>query len=748
MTAFVKQTLLLVAEFLVAFLPLGRVVDAADFHGRDLVLRTVGGPVGVVGGDDVGPRFREVEGGVHHARSHPFSDPRTEYGLPRAAADTDPVTFVDATALGVARVDFQAVFVVPGDVLGTPGLGADVVLAEDAPGGQQQGITIVDLFLGGYVAGEHETPLATHELIDVHGRRAVRCRGVARPLQAAMAVQFGVADVGEGRRQAGDFIHDFRRMLVMHGVTQGVRQGHRAFPVGLATQGLHDLAHPGDAPLGVGEGAVFFQERAARQEHMGELGGFVEENILHHDAFHGRQRRGDVLGIRVALGDVLALAVQALEAAAQGRLEHIGNAQARVGLQGDVPGLFELRPYHLVGNVPVTGQLVGEGAHVAGALHIVLPTQRIHAHAFAADIAGGHGQVGDAHDRGAALAMLGDAQAVVDLRIVAAGIEAGGGTDIGSGDAADKSQDFRRVFRAADKFAPASEIVALAAGVDKGLVKQPFGDDDVGQGIEHGDVGARAQGQMQVGATMHRVHQVDAPWVDNDQPCAFTQTAFELGGEHRVGIAGVGAHHQDHVGLHHRVETLGAGGLAQGLFQAIAGRRMADPRAGVDVIVAEGGPHQFLHQVGFFVGAAAGGDAADGVAAVCLLQPAEFAGSVGHRFIPADFLPGIVDVLADHRLGDAIRVAGVAPGKAPLDAGVAVVGVAVLVGNHTHQLVAFHLGAERAAHAAIGTGGDHGAFGLAQFDHAFFHQGRGGAGLYTGAAGHAFRVEEVLATGG
>ncbi|MNF87270.1 hypothetical protein D3C84_697330 [compost metagenome] len=106
-------------------------------------------------------------------------------------------------------MDFQTVFVMPGDVVGTPGLGTDVVLAEDAPGGQQQRIASVDLFLGRHVTGEHEAPLAAHKLFDVHGRRAVRCFGVARPLQAAVALKFRVADVGEGRREAGDFIHDF-----------------------------------------------------------------------------------------------------------------------------------------------------------------------------------------------------------------------------------------------------------------------------------------------------------------------------------------------------------------------------------------------------------------------------------------------------------------------------------------------------------------------------------------------------------
>ncbi|MNT92086.1 hypothetical protein D3C72_2333030 [compost metagenome] len=94
----------------------------------------------------------------------------------------------------------------------------------------------------------------------------------------------------------------------------------------------------------------------------------------------------------------------------------------------------------------------------------------------------------------------------------------------------------------------------------------------MGQRIEHGDVGARPQSQMEFRAGMHRVHQIDAPWINDDQPRPFTQTAFELRGEHRVRIAGVGAHHQDHVGLHHRIKTLSAGRLAQRLLQAITGR--------------------------------------------------------------------------------------------------------------------------------------------------------------------------------
>jgi hypothetical protein len=77
-------------------------------------------------------------------------------------------------------------------------------------------------------------------------------------------------------------------------------------------------------------------------------------------------------------------------------------------------------------NSPVGGQLVRERAHIAGALHVVLAAQRVDAHALAPDVAGGHGQVGDGHHRGRALAVLGHAQAVVDSGIAAGGVKAGG----------------------------------------------------------------------------------------------------------------------------------------------------------------------------------------------------------------------------------------------------------------------------------------------------------------------------------
>ena len=70
-----------------------------------------------------------------------------------------------------------------------------------------------------------------------------------------------------------------------------------------------------------------------------------------------------------------------------------------------------------VGHVAIAAELVRKRSHVARALHVVLSAQRVDADAFAAEIAGGHRQVGDGHHHRRALAVLGDAEPVVDRAV-------------------------------------------------------------------------------------------------------------------------------------------------------------------------------------------------------------------------------------------------------------------------------------------------------------------------------------------
>ena len=65
--------------------------------------------------------------------------------------------------------------------------------------------------------------------------------------------------------------------------------------------------------------------------------------------------------------------------------------------------------------------------------------------------------------------------------------------------------------------------------------------------------------------------QVDAAWINHNQLRALAQPLAHLGGEHRVGVGGVGTDYDHGVSLHHRVKGLGPGGLAHGGLQTKAG---------------------------------------------------------------------------------------------------------------------------------------------------------------------------------
>ncbi len=295
-----------------------------------------------------------MESGVYHARLHSLSHRCAQYCLPCARFDTDPIIFLDAPVFSVMRVDLQPILAMPFDVLGTPGLGADIILRQNPAGSQDQREFRRHLFIGSKILGIDELALAAHEFIDVHDRRAFGGRVIAWPLQAAGLFQLGIADTVEGGCQRCDFVHDFRRMLVVHRITESCGQGDRDFPVRLPALGRHHLAYTRDTPFGIGESAVLFQERRSGQEHVRIFGSLVEEQILHHDAFHRRQRGGDVLRVRIRLHDIFAFAIQAHETAIHGGVKHVRNPQTRFGAQGDTPRLFKLAAHGAVRNMAVT----------------------------------------------------------------------------------------------------------------------------------------------------------------------------------------------------------------------------------------------------------------------------------------------------------------------------------------------------------------------------------------------------------
>ena len=108
---------------------------------------------------------------------------RAQRGLADAARERTPGRRRRCRALGVVRVDLEDVLGVPATVVRAPRLRADVVLGEDAAGGEDQRVRGPRALVGRHVLGHHELALAAHEPADVHDRRAVgrrrRCTATA-----------------------------------------------------------------------------------------------------------------------------------------------------------------------------------------------------------------------------------------------------------------------------------------------------------------------------------------------------------------------------------------------------------------------------------------------------------------------------------------------------------------------------------------------------------------------------------------
>ena len=316
-----------------------------------------------------------------------------------------------------------------------------------------------------------------------------------------------------------------------------------------------------------------------------------------------------------------------LERAFDSGIEHVGNAQARLGIELAVPCAFEQRARGGIRDVTVGRQLMRERAHVAGALHVVLAAQRVHADARTADVAGRHGEVGDRHDGRGALAMLGDAEAVVDRAIAAGGKQPGCGAHSAGVDARVLFHGFGRILRLGDECGPLLELGPVAALAHEVFVDQAFCDDDVRHRGQQGDVGARLQRQMVVGFDVGRAHEIGAARIGDDELGAGTQPRFiRLA---KTGWPSVGLAPMTRMTSQCSTESKSCvpADFAEGGLQAIARRRMADAGAGIDVVDAEALADKLLHEEDIFVRAARRRDAADRALAILRLDAAEFGGN-------------------------------------------------------------------------------------------------------------------------
>ena len=243
---------------------------------------------------------------------------------------------------------------------------------------------------------------------------------------------------------------------------------------------------------------------------------------------------------------------------------------------------------------------------------------------------------------------------------------------------------------------------------DELVVDEVLGDDDVREGVDDRDVGARAQLQVVVRLDVRRADEVDAPRVDHDEPGALAEPPLHPGGEDRVRLGRVRPDDDDDVAAGRpsgspacrprcRRSASGRSRSASGRparrCRRCCCRRRPGPSSGRRRPLRSVQREDVIPPI-----------APTPWRAWIDLQPIC---GVGDGLVPAHHPPRVRDGLADHGGEHTLLVRRVAPGEAALHARVALVRATVLVGHHAHDLVAAQLGLERAADPAVGAGREH-----------------------------------------
>ena len=310
-----------------------------------------------------------------------------------------------------------------------------------------------------------------------------------------------------------------------------------------------------------------------------------------------------------------------------------GVDELRHGLAGLVgklrlPGLLELLAHGRVGHALVAGVEVGQGPHVAGALHVVLAAQRVDPGEGLPDLAAEHRQIADGDHVGHPAGMLRDAHAVDDGGIVRLRVRLGHLADrrlVDAGLACDLVQG------------PALEerpegLDILRPLLDEIFCVEPAVDDVAHHAGQQGDVRARVEPQELAGIAGHR----GLPRVDDEHLRPPVEGLVDLTHEDGVALGGVGADEKDAVRAGQVRDGVRHGAAAEGLQHPHRGGRVAEPGAVVHVVGPEGRPDELLKEVVLLVGALGRREPAHAVGAVFFGRLPELAGRQIDGLLPGD----------------------------------------------------------------------------------------------------------------
>src|SRR5579859_1272320 len=300
---------------------------------------------------------------------------------------------------------------------------------------------------------------------------------------------------------------------------------------------------------------------------------------------------------------------------------------ATFGRDGAAPDFLELSAQLGVFHMLETRQAIGNGAHVAAALDVILSAQRIDAAAIAANVAGEQREVDEGYYVVDRVVMLGDSESPAELGARGLGVNVRGLPNYAGGDAGIALGALQRVFF------HASPVGFKAAGgiLNKLCVGKSGGDNFAAHGVGQRNIGTNIQAQPNIGP----LRGAGAAWVDYEKLGALAHTFQNMMKENRMGFAGVGAPQKDNVGLLRFAVGTGAAARSENRRQTGDARSVSSAVATVNIIASDDRADEFLCGVVQLVGGLGATKHAKGLRTVLGDFAADAFGDAIERLFPA-----------------------------------------------------------------------------------------------------------------
>ena len=473
---------------------------------------------------------------------------------------------------------------------------------------------------------------------------------VAGPLNAAEFLKTLVTHARMHRTQRTQLVPNRLRIRFAPIAAKPLRQFVDDFHVVAHVVGQrHGGAHALHAALAARHRAFgFTPPGGAGQDDMGEFRRLRIKEVLHHKEFEPAYEFHGAVTVRFGIDRVFAENVESREFVPLHRFKHFAQMQAAFGIDLRSVGAFKFRAQLRILHVLKARQAVGNRAHVAAALHVVLPAQRIYAAPVAPDVSGQQGQVNQRQHVVHGVVMLGDAQGPANLRALCFGIGVRGLANHFGGHTGLEFGTLQRVF-----FDASPVSVKSAGRVSYELLVGQAGMNHLpGHGVGQANIAAHVEPKPRVrplrGARPARIDHIELR--------AVADSFQHMMEKDRMRLARVRAPKQDHVGLFDFAVRARPAARSEHCRQTDDARRVSSPVAAVDVVGADDLAGELLGDVVELIGglgaaeeAEAAGTGRAELALDALSRPIE-------RFLPAR-RPQLA-LRADQRLGQPACVHG------------------------------------------------------------------------------------------